>query len=152
MAGVYIFNDFRRSGKKWKTGRFFTSFYSFSPFSLWNPKTCLSSKGKNDFKRGGRVIFHTPDIVFDVLIFLIKMQECEFFRIILYPPQKKLFLMILGGKCHQKATVFILFDTIYSKIHIGLLRKNRIIKRGAGEKNYFSRNIYPCKSDLTYTS
>ena len=73
-------------GKNEKLG--FPSFYSFSPFSLWNPKTCLSSKGKNDFKRGGRVIFHTPDIVFDVLIFLIKMQECEFFRITL-PPLKK---------------------------------------------------------------
>ena len=151
MAGVYIFNDFRRSGKKWKTGRFFTSFYSFSPFSLYNTKTYLSSRGKNDFKRGGRVIFHTPDIVFDVLIFLIKMQECEFFRIILYPPQKKLFLMILGGKCHQKATVFILFETIYSKIHIGLLWKKGLSKERR-EKKFFSRNIYPCKSDLTYTS
>ena len=68
------------------------------------------------------------------------------------PPQKKIIFDDFGGKMPSKGNCFHpVWHFLPTNSYMTSAEK-RIIKRGAGEKNYFSRNIHPCKSDLTYTS
>ena len=66
---------------------------------------------------------YTPlTLVFDVLIFLIKAQECEFFR------------EFWGGKCHQKATVFIYLTLFTQKFIYDFCGKKDYQKSGGRKK------------------